>query len=137
MSASELVVSKMENFRKFIFSHPYLPFAMEQMGVLDRIQFEGMRSMKLDVVTIMDIYKQFLVRNAQEKDSPFTLCQDGWVFWMTQHTDKISDAAKKLALVRPEKTEEEWTNQLINDLKKFMAYLNLLHDFYMQINSSQ
>ena len=135
MSASELVVSKMENFRKFIFSHPYLPFALEEMSLLDRIQFESMRSIKLDIVTIMDIYKQFLVRNAQEKESPLTLYEGKWTIWTTT-VDIYRTPSTKLAAIKPEKTQEEWENQLINDLKKFMAYLNLIHDFYIQINSS-
>lgn len=134
-SASEFIVSKMENFRLFVFGHPLLPLALEKMDFLQRIKFESLKTLKLSSPVVIDLYKEFLVEHERNKEnSPLHLTQDeGWVMWCEVD---IAVEASRLAQIRPERTSEEWHNQLINDQKKLLAYLNLVHDFYLTINSS-
>jgi hypothetical protein len=133
--ASELLVSKMENFRKFVFTHPLLPLLMEKMDLMQRIKLESLKGMTLTSVSIMELYKEFLVEHEKNKDqSPLHLtADDGWVIWKT--TDLASEA-EKLAAIRPEKSFEEWFTVLLNDENKLLAYLNLVHQFYLKINSA-
>lgn len=133
--ASEFIVSKMENFRKFVFGHPLLPLVMEKMDLMQKIKFETLKGLKLTSVSVLELYRDFLVEHEKNKEnSPLHLTSDeGWIIWSFFD---VSPGAKRLAQIRPEKSEEEWENELINDQKKLLAYLNLVHDFYLKINSA-
>jgi hypothetical protein len=133
--ASEFIVSKMENFRKFVFSHPLLPSALEKMDFLQRIKFESLKTLKLSSPVVIDLYKEFLVEHEKHKEnSPLHLTQDeGWIVWSFFD---VSKDVELLAGTRPEKSAQEWETELINDQKKLLAYLNLVHDFYLRINST-
>jgi hypothetical protein len=133
--ASEFIVSKMENFRNFVFTHPLLPLFKEKMDLMQRVKMESLKGMKLTSVSILDLYSEFLIEHEKEKEnSPLHLTQDqGWILWRQADLDK---EAKQLAAIRPEKSEEEWLTVLMNDERKLLAYLNLVHQFYLRINSS-
>lgn len=137
--ASEFLVSKMENFRKFVFTHPLMPLLREEMTLMQQAKLMTLQGMTLTSVSIMDLYKEFLIEHEKNKEnSPLHLTRDqGWVLWYFPAKElELVEMAVKLAAVRPEKSEAEWETVLANDQKKLLAYLNLVHQFYLQINSS-
>jgi hypothetical protein len=135
--ASELLVSKMENFRNFVFTHPVMELILPEMNLMQRVKFESLKTVKLSSNTIMGLYKEFLVEIEKEKEkSPFHLTLEGWIFWGEEKEFDVAFEASRLAKIRPEKTAEEWENVLINDQNKLLAYLNLVHEFYLRINSA-
>jgi hypothetical protein len=133
--ASEFIVSKMENFRNFVFTHPLFPLFAEKMDLMQKIKMETLKGMKLTSVSVLELYRDFLVEHEKEKEnSPLHLShEEGWILWREVG---VSQEAEKLAAIRPEKVKEEWETILLNDQKKLLAYLNLVHQFYLKINSS-
>jgi hypothetical protein len=133
--ASEFIVSKMENFRNFVFTHPLFPSLVEKMDMMQRIKMETLKGMKLTSVSVLELYKEFLIEHEKNKEnSPLHFTHDeGWMLWAAQ---AYHQEAHKLAAIRPEKTADDWEVVLLNDQKKLLAYLNLVHQFYLKINAS-